>query len=83
MVPDWHDHIVTDPGLLSGKPVIKGTRLSVEFVLELLAAGWDETSLRDNYPNLSQDAIRAVLAYAADTLSDDRFYLLPPAATHP
>ncbi len=70
MVPDWHDHIVSVPGLLSGKPAIKGTRLSVEFVLELLAGGWDEASLRDNYPNLSQDAIRAVQSYAVSSAGD-------------
>ena len=67
MVPDWHDHIVTDPGLLSGKPVVKGTRLSVEFVLELLAAGWDETAIRKNYPNLTPDGIRAAQSYAASS----------------
>jgi uncharacterized protein (DUF433 family) len=50
----------------------------VEFVLELLAAGWDRRSLQENYPNLTEERIRAVLAYAADTFREERFYILPP-----
>ncbi len=77
---DWRDHIVIDERVLVGKPTIKGTRLSVEFVLELLAADWGRESLRENYPQLTEDRIRAVLAYAAETFRDERFYLLPPVA---
>lgn len=79
---DWRDYIVSDPAILSGKPVLKGTRLAVEFVLEILAANWDQESIRDNYPNLTPDRIRAVLAYAAETFRDERFYLLPPVVAH-
>ena len=75
---DWREHIVMDPAILGGKPVLKGTRLSVEFVLELLAAGWQGNSLLENYPNLSEERIRAVLAYAAETFREERFYILPP-----
>lgn len=77
----WRDYIVSDPAILGGKPILKGTRLSVEFVLELLAAGWDQTALRKNYPNLTEERIRAVLAYAAETFREERFYLLPPTGT--
>jgi uncharacterized protein (DUF433 family) len=77
----WRDYIVSDPAILGGKPIIKGTRLSVEFVLDLLAAGWDQISLRKNYPNLTEERIRAVLAYAAETFREERFYLLPPTET--
>jgi uncharacterized protein (DUF433 family) len=76
---DWREHIVMDPAILGGKPVLKGTRLSVEFVLELLAAGWQGNALLENYPNLSEERIRAVLAYAAETFREERFYILPPA----
>ena len=62
---DWRDHIIADERILAGKTIVKGTRLSVEFVLELLAAGWDRDALRDNYPQVTEDRIRAVLAYAA------------------
>jgi uncharacterized protein (DUF433 family) len=62
---DLRTYIVSDEKVLAGKPIVKGTRLSVEFVLELLAAGWDRDALNDSYPQLSEDRIRAVLAYAA------------------
>ena len=78
MVPmDWRGYIVTDPSILGGKPVLRGTRLSVEFVLELLAGGWNRESLHADYPNLTEDRIRAVLAYAAETFREERFYILP------
>ena len=78
---DWRDYITADERILAGKPIVKGTRLSVEFVLELLAAGWDREALQDSYPQLTEDRIRAVLAYAAATFRDERFYLLPPVST--
>ncbi len=80
---DWSDFIVFDPDLLGGKPTLKGTRLSVEFVLELLAARWNADAIRENYPNLTDERIRAVLAYAAETFRDDRFHLLPPTEAAP
>ncbi len=76
---DWRDYIVCDPAILCGKPTLKGTRLSVEFVLELLAAGWNMQDIRVDYPNLTEDRIRAVLAYAAETFREDRPYLFSSA----
>jgi uncharacterized protein (DUF433 family) len=61
----WTDHIQADPAVLGGKPVIKGTRLAVDFVLALLAEGWSAVELRKQYPQLTDDALRAVVAYAA------------------
>ncbi len=58
--------IVLDPQVLAGKPVVRGTRLSVEFVVGLLADGWSERDILDNYPGLQGDDIRACLAYARD-----------------
>lgn len=75
---DWRDHIVCDPEILCGKPTLKGTRLSVEFVLELLAAGSDPNEMLEDYPTLKDTGIRAVLAYAAETLKEDRIFSLPP-----
>ncbi|MDP8922057.1 MAG: DUF433 domain-containing protein [Chloroflexota bacterium] len=77
---DWRDYIVSDERILAGKPTLKGTRVSVEFVLDLLAAGWDCESLREHYPYLTDKGIRAVLAYAAHTFREERFYALPPLA---
>jgi uncharacterized protein (DUF433 family) len=60
--------------LLVGKPVIRGTRLAVEFVIGLLADGWAEADILINYPNISHDDIIACLAYARDMLSTERVY---------
>ena len=56
--------IVLDPAVLAGKPVIRGTRLSVEFVIGLMAEGWTEADILANYPNLSRNDISSCLAYA-------------------
>lgn len=64
-----HDRIVVDPDVLAGKPVVKGTRLSVDFLLGLLAQGWAEPEILRNYPGLEREDLRACLAYAAEALS--------------
>jgi uncharacterized protein (DUF433 family) len=61
----WQERIVVDPRLLVGKPVIKGTRLAVEFLLELLAEGWTQEQILENYPQLTADDLLAALHYAA------------------
>ena len=72
----WQERIVIDPGILVGKPVVKGTRLAVEFVVDLLAQGWSEKEILKNYPGLKQDGIRACLAYASASLHAERVYPL-------
>lgn len=64
-VVDWERFIVSDPGTVSGRLRVKETRLSVEFILNLFAAGWTEDQVLESYPALSRDAIWAVFAYAA------------------
>ena len=63
---DWRKHIHSDPAVLVGKPVVRGTRLSVEFILGLFAAGWDEAGVLENYPTLSSDGIRAVFPFTTE-----------------
>ena len=70
----WKDHISIDPQILVGKPVVKGTRIAVELVVELMASGWTQEQILENYPNLTADAIRACLAYASDVLHSERVY---------
>jgi uncharacterized protein (DUF433 family) len=72
-----HDHIVLDPAILAGKPVIRGTRLSVEFVIGLMADGWNEADILANYPGLSREDIAACLNYARDLLHSEKVF---PAA---
>ncbi len=66
--------IVLDPTVLAGKPVIRGTRLSVEFVIGLMADGWTETDILRNYPGVSHDDLAACLAYARDVLRSEKIY---------
>lgn len=65
---NWHERITTDPKVLVGKPVIKGTRISVELIVDLLAEGWTTQQILDSYPNLTAEDIRACLAYASELL---------------
>jgi uncharacterized protein (DUF433 family) len=73
----WQDRIVVDPKVLVGKPVIKGTRIAVEFLMELLAEGWTHEQILANYPQLKPDDIRAAHAYAAEVVRDQRVNSLP------
>ncbi len=70
----WQNRIAIDSSVLVGKPVIKGTRLAVEFIVDLLAQGWDETEILDNYPGLTRDDIKACLAYASAALQAEKVY---------
>ncbi len=60
---DWREHIVSDKGVLLGKPVIKGTRISVELILELMAQGWTEEQILDSYPSINQSQLLAARTY--------------------
>jgi len=73
----WADRIVVDPKILVGKPVIKGTRIAVEFVLDLLAQGWTEKAVIENYPGLAHEDVLACLQYAAEVLKSERIYPIP------
>src|SRR5436305_5729103 len=70
--------IVLDPAVLAGKPVIRGTRLSVDFIIGLMADGWSEAEILRNYPGLTRDDLVACLAYARDVLRSEKVY--PSAA---
>ena len=68
------DRIVLDPSVQAGKPVIRGTRISVEFVIGLMADGWTQADIMANYPTLTLDDIAACLAYARDVLQSERVF---------
>jgi uncharacterized protein (DUF433 family) len=67
---DWRGKIVSDKNVLAGKPIVKGTRLSVEFLLGLFANGWPEEEVLKNYPTLKKEDILAVFAFAQDGLKE-------------
>ena len=69
------DRIAIDPEILVGKPVVKGTRLAVEFIIDLLAQGWTDKDMLRNYPSLSQEDIQACLRYASSVLKSDKVYI--------
>ncbi len=71
---NWQDKITIDPKILVGKPVIKGTRLAVEFIVDLLAQGWSEAEILKNYPGLTHDDIAACLLYASHILKSEKVY---------
>jgi uncharacterized protein (DUF433 family) len=76
---NWQDRISVDPRVLVGKPVVKGTRVAVELVVDLMAQGWTQEQILDSYPNLAAEDIRACLAYASDVLHAERVYPLKTA----
>ncbi len=73
----WPDRVVIDPEILAGKPVIRGTRLAVEFILDLLAAGQSEPDILAHYPGLTHEDILACLAYASHLAHEYRAFPLP------
>jgi uncharacterized protein (DUF433 family) len=71
----WQDRITVDPNVLVGKPIIRGTRISVEFVIDLLARGWSVEQVLQEYDHLTPVDIQACLAYANEILKSERVYL--------
>jgi uncharacterized protein (DUF433 family) len=63
---NWRDHITVDPQILAGKPIVKGTRISVEFIANLLARGWTFEQILHEYDHLKQEDLQACLAYAPE-----------------
>jgi uncharacterized protein (DUF433 family) len=75
---NWQDYIHSDPHVLVGKPTIKGTRLSVEFLLDRLADGWSEEMLLENYPRLSKEALQAIFLFLRECISDQLIFIREP-----
>lgn len=76
---NWRERISLDPNVPVGKPVIKGTRISVELVVDLLAQGWTTGEILASYSTLTDDDVRACLAYASELLHAERVFPLEPA----
>ena len=78
---EWRDRIASDPAVLAGKPVIKGTRISVELILGWLANGWTYEQILASYPHITREDILAALAFAAEMMRDERYIAAHKAAT--
>jgi uncharacterized protein (DUF433 family) len=72
---DWRKRITTNPRVLVGKPVIKGTRLAVEFIVGLLGDGWPIEEVLRNYPGITHEDVQACLAYAAEVLEGEQTHV--------
>ncbi len=81
MGQDWRDRITADATILVGKPIVRGTRFAVEFVLDLIASGWGVDQIVANYPGLTVEDIRACVACAKDVLAEET--LLPEPQERP
>ena len=68
-------YIISDPEILVEKPVIKGARLPVDFIIRLLAQGWTEQQIFENYPQLTPDALKAMFAFVQECLADEAFIM--------
>jgi uncharacterized protein (DUF433 family) len=72
----YRERIEINPEVIVGKPIIKGTRISVEFILELLANGWDTEQILKNYPQLTKEDILAAIEYSLEILRDEKVYAI-------
>jgi uncharacterized protein (DUF433 family) len=70
---NWKDRIVIDSEILVGKPIIKGTRISVELLLDRVADGWSIDDILRSYPHLTRDDVLAALSFAAELFREERF----------
>lgn len=71
---NWNEYIISDPQILIGKPILKGTRISVELILELFSAGWTEKQILESYPSISTAALRATFLYLKDCLLQELYF---------
>jgi len=71
---NWKDHIISDKDILIGKPTIIGIRISVAHIVNLLAQGWSESQILENYPRLTKESLQAVFLYLQDCLNDGLLY---------
>lgn len=77
---NWREYIHSDPVVLTGKPVIKSTRLPVDLILEKLGAGETIEQVLGAHPRLTREAVHACLLFAADSLRGEVVYAIPSEA---
>ncbi|MDE2156445.1 MAG: DUF433 domain-containing protein [Xanthomonadaceae bacterium] len=77
---NWQERIESDPAICGGRPRVNGTRLTVEFLLGLKAAGWSDPQILENYPHLEEDDLRAVFAFVQRLIEEEKYLSLPHVA---
>ncbi|TCD04572.1 DUF433 domain-containing protein [Pedobacter frigidisoli] len=71
---NWQDHIVSNKDILLGKPTVKGSRISVELILDLLATGWTEKMIFESYPTLKEEDLKAIFLYLKNCMQNELFF---------
>ncbi len=77
---DWHEYIQSDPAILAGKAVVRGTRIPVDLILEKLGAGESVDAILAAHPRLSREAVHAALRFAAESLRGEAVFSVPNEA---
>lgn len=76
---DWRDHVTVNPDILVGKPIIKGTRISVELLLDRLGDGWSMAEILESYPHLKREDVQAAVKFATELFKEERFVAIAKA----
>ena len=77
---NWQEHIISDKNILLGKPCIKGTRISVELIMELLSESWTEAMILESYPHITNEQLKAVYAYLKECMQNELFFPIRKSA---
>ncbi len=76
---DWKGHITVDPDILVGKPIIKGTRISVELIMDRLADGWTMEQILEAYPRVTRDGVLAAIAFVTEVFREEDYIAIQKA----
>ena len=78
---DWREHIVVDPDVLVGKPIVKGTRVSVELLLDRFADGWSYDDILEAYPHLTREQVQAAVTFASELFKEEKYVAIGKATS--
>lgn len=78
---DWREHIVVDPDVLVGKPIVKGTRISVELLLDRFADGWSYDDVLEAYPHLTREQVQAAVTFASELFKEEKYVAIGKATS--
>lgn len=76
---DWKNHVTVNPDILAGKPIVRGTRISVELLMDRLADGWSVEQILEAYPHLTREDVLAAIAFVAEIFREERFIAIQKA----
>ena len=76
---NWKDHVVVDPKVLVGKPIIRGTRISVELLMDRLADGWSMDQILESYPRVTRDDVLAAIAFVTEVFREEDYIAIQKA----